>query len=216
VPSGVQQYTRREHDPLIRAFKTIAEIYTRVFHQTRVLSPCQIPPEGPAILVCNHVSSIDPIVLQAYCPRLVRWMMAREYYQYKSMRWFFDAVGVILVERTRHDLVSTRAAMRALQAGYVIGVFPEGRIETTRDLLPFHSGIGLLALRTRAPVYPAWLDGSQRGREMVEATITSSNVTVSYGSRLEFADLENNREGVREATHRIQSAVLALRGGSQV
>ncbi len=48
------------------------------------------------------------------------------------MRWVFDTVGVILVERGRRDMAATRAAMRVLAAGYVLGVFPEGRIETSR------------------------------------------------------------------------------------
>ncbi len=44
---------------------------------------------GPAILVCNHTSSIDPLLLQAFSPRLIRWMMAKEYFEYQA-----DAVGV--------------------------------------------------------------------------------------------------------------------------
>jgi 1-acyl-sn-glycerol-3-phosphate acyltransferase len=206
-----QQYVRREDNLVFRSLKAIGGFYCRAFHHTRVLRTCEIPTTGPAILVCNHISSFDPVVLQCYCPRLVRWLMAKEYYQIKSMRWFFETMGVILVERSGHDLVSARAAMRALKAGYVIGVFPEGRIETTRDFLPFQSGIGLLALRSRAPVYPAYLDGTQRGREMVEAVLTASQVTVSFGPRVKLDDLANTREGVHEAMRRIEAAVGELR-----
>lgn len=216
MPSGVQPFTRRENDAVFRSLKAVAGFYARAFHRTQVVRPCEIPATGPAILVSNHISSIDPVFLQAYCPRMVRWLMAKEYYQYKSMRWMFNALGVILVERGGQDLASTRAAMRALAAGYVIGVFPEGRIETSKKLLPFHSGIGLLALRTRAPVYPAYLDGTRRGREMVEAAITRSDAEVTYGAPIELTDLTNSRDGVRHATDRIQSAVLAMQNGSKV
>jgi 1-acyl-sn-glycerol-3-phosphate acyltransferase len=212
VPGGSPQpYSRREQDLVFRCLKVIGGIYCRAFHDTRVLRPCEIPAKGPAILVCNHVSSFDPVVLQSYCPRLVRWLMAKEYYQFKSMRWFFDAMGVILVERSGHDLASARAAIRALAAGYVVGIFPEGKIETTRDLLPFQSGIGLLALRSRAPVYPVYLDGTQRGREMVEALVTRSKVCVSFGPRVKLEGLANTREGVHEATKRIEAAVVSLK-----
>jgi 1-acyl-sn-glycerol-3-phosphate acyltransferase len=191
----------------------VAGVYSRAFHHVHVASPCQVPPRGPAILICNHVSSIDPVILQSFCPRLVRWLMAKEYYQFKSMRWLFNTLGVILVERTGQDLVSARAAMRALAAGYVIGIFPEGRIETTRELLPFQSGIGLLALRTRAPVFPVYLDGTQRGKEMVEAAITRSDIVVSFGPRVRLEDLRKSRDGVHEATRRIELAVRELRDG---
>ena len=123
----------------------MAGIYSRAFCRTRLVRPCRLPRKGPAILVCNHVSSIDPILLQSFSPRLVRWMMAKEYFEYKSLRWMYRTMGVILVDRGRHDLAGTRAAMRVLASGYVLGVFPEGRIEPTRELIAFQSGIGLLA-----------------------------------------------------------------------
>ncbi len=194
----------------------VAGVYSRAFHQVRVASPCQVPPRGPAILICNHVSSIDPVILQSFCPRLIRWLMAKEYYQFKSMRWLFNTLGVILVERTGQDLVSARAAMRALAAGYVIGIFPEGKIETTRQLLPFQSGIGLLALRTRAPVYPVYLDGTQRGKEMVEAAITRNDITVSFGPRVGLENLSKSRDGIHEATRRIELAVRTLQDSGSV
>jgi 1-acyl-sn-glycerol-3-phosphate acyltransferase len=157
------------------------------------------------------MSSIDPLLLQAFCPRLVRWMMAKEYYKYKSMRWLYNTVGVILVERSGRDMAAARAAMRALAAGHVLGVFPEGRIETSNDLIPFQSGIGLLALKTRAPVYPAYLNGTQRNREMVEAFLRPSTGSIAFGPALDLSDLEDSKTGIREATHRIQNAVEELK-----
>ncbi|MGD0390489.1 MAG: lysophospholipid acyltransferase family protein [Tepidisphaeraceae bacterium] len=205
------EYSRREADAVFRVLKGIAGIYSRAFHRTRLVRPCRLPTKGPAILVCNHVSSIDPILLQSFSPRLVRWMMAKEYFDYKSMRWLYQTMGVILVQRSGRDLAATRAAMRVLASGYVLGVFPEGRLETTRDLIPFQSGIGLLAVKTRAPVYPAFLDGTQRNREMVEAVLTPSVASIAFAPPVDFADLTDSKAGVLEATRRIQAAVEALR-----
>lgn len=203
-----------------RFLKAWAGSLSRVYHRTSVLAPCRLPRMGPAILVCNHISSIDPLLLQAFCPRLVRWMMAREYYRYKSMRWLYNTVGVILVERSGRDMAATRAAMRALAAGYVLGVFPEGRIEPSNDLIPFQSGIGLLALKTRAPVYPAYLNGTQRNREMAEAFLRPSAGSIAFGPALDLSDLEDSKAGIHEATGRIQNAVEGLKnrvnvGGSR-
>ena len=150
------------------------------YHHTRVNHPCPLPKTGPAILVSNHTSSIDPLVIQATCGRVIRWMMAKEYFDLKPMNYVFDTIGVILVQRSGKDLASTRAAMRALDSGSLLGVFPEGRIETERQLLPFQSGIGLLALKTGAPVYPVFLDGTQRRREMLEAFVVSSDVSRDF------------------------------------
>jgi 1-acyl-sn-glycerol-3-phosphate acyltransferase len=134
-------------------------------------------------------------------------MMAKEYFKYSAMRWMFDTVGVILVERSGRDMAATRAAIRALESGHILGVFPEGKIEPSRELLPFQSGIGLLALKTGAPVYPAYLDGAQRNRGMIEAVLRRGNASIAYGPQVDLRDAD----GVKEATARIQAAVENLR-----
>ncbi len=106
--------------------------------------------------------------------------------------------------------------MRVLAAGYVLGVFPEGRIETSRELLPFQSGIGLLAMKTRAPVYPAYLDGKQRNREMIEAFYHPSGASIALGPPVDFSDLRDSKKSIVEATRRIQSAVASLKNGSKI
>jgi 1-acyl-sn-glycerol-3-phosphate acyltransferase len=142
--------------------------------------------------------------------------MAREYFEYKLMRGFFGTMGVILVDRAGHDLSATRAAMRTLKAGYVLGVFPEGKIGIGRELLPFQSGIGLIALKTRAPVYPAFLDGSQREKGMLEAFFRPGWARITYGEPVELGDLEDSKTGVLEATRRIREAVEECGGVKSV
>jgi 1-acyl-sn-glycerol-3-phosphate acyltransferase len=207
VTEGAADFSGSEKDLSFRLLKSIGGFYARAYYHTKIVRPCNLPPKGPAILVSNHTSSIDPVFLQAFCPRLVRWMMAKEYFKYKAMRWMFDTVGVILVERSGRDMAATRAAIRALESGYVLGVFPEGKIEPTRELLPFQSGIGLLALKTGAPVYPAYLDGAQRNSGMIEAALRPGDASIAYGPPVDL----HKADGVKEATARIQAAVENLR-----
>jgi 1-acyl-sn-glycerol-3-phosphate acyltransferase len=209
-------YSRRDSDRTFRILRAVAGLYTRTYHHVKIRQQCRLPVTGPAILVCNHTSSIDPILLQARSPRLIRWMMAKEYFELQPMRWVFEKVGVILVDRAGRDMASTRAAMRVLASGYVLGVFPEGRIETSRELIPFQSGIGLLAMKTRAPVYPAYLDGTQRGLTMIEAFYRRSDISIAFGQPVELGDLVDSKPSILEATRRIQSAVESMRNGSKV
>jgi 1-acyl-sn-glycerol-3-phosphate acyltransferase len=211
VATDGENHSPQESDLTFRFLRSLAGLYTRTYHRTHLNQPLKLPARGPAMLVCNHTSSIDPIVLQAYSPRLIRWMMASEYFVYKPMCWVFNGVGVIPVERTGRDLAATRAAMRALAAGYVLGVFPEGKIEKSDELMPFQSGVGLLALKTGAPVYPAYLDGTQRNLSMVEACYRPSSISVSFGQPVDLSDLKESKPAIIEATHRIESAVRDLR-----
>jgi 1-acyl-sn-glycerol-3-phosphate acyltransferase len=211
VESNGANFNRPENHWLVRAMLAGSGCYTKIFHRLTILRRSRLPKKGAAILVCNHTSSLDPLLLQAASQRLVRWMMAREYFDVKPLRLVFNGVGVILVQRGGRDMAATRAAMRALDAGYVLGVFPEGKIESSTDLIPFQNGIGLLALKTGAPVYPAFLDGTQRGQEMIQPFFVSNEVSVAFGDPVDLSGLTNCRQGIEEATQRIFSAVQSLR-----
>jgi 1-acyl-sn-glycerol-3-phosphate acyltransferase len=121
-------------------------------------------------------------------------------------------MDTIPVERSGRDSSALRAALRALQAGRVLGVFPEGRIEKDRELLPFQSGPALLALRTGAPVFPAYLDGTQRGSSMLGVFLHAREVEVTFGSQITLGPLPGEGGADLEVVgKRIQEGVEALR-----
>jgi 1-acyl-sn-glycerol-3-phosphate acyltransferase len=195
---------------IVRAAHPFVRTFCTLFHDLKVLTPSPIPAVGGGILVCNHTSSLDPVLLQAAVPRVITWMMAKEYDRF-PIRWFFRAIEPILVERSGRDMAATRAALRALKDGKILGLFPEGKIETTHRLLEFQTGVALLALKSGAPVYPAYLDGTQRCTGMIEGLLKPHQVTLAFGPPV---DLETNgeegREALESATERIRAAVAAL------
>jgi 1-acyl-sn-glycerol-3-phosphate acyltransferase len=204
-------FSRNETHLSFRVLRDLSRWFSLTYHGLKLKSPCPIPQHGPGILVCNHTSGADPMFLQSASRRMIRWMMAREYADFRPLRPIFQTVGVILVERSGRDLAATRLALRALEEGYILGVFPEGKIETTREILPFQSGIGFLAIKSGAPVFPAYLDGKQRGREMVASCFLPSEATLAFGPPVDLSDLQGERGGIEQAKTRIQNAVKKLR-----
>jgi 1-acyl-sn-glycerol-3-phosphate acyltransferase len=194
---------------IVRTGQRFVRAFTTCFHDLRLLTPCPIPHRGAGILVCNHTSSLDPVLLQAACPRVITWMMASEYNVF-GLRWFLNAIEPILVERSGRDTAATRAALRALKDGKLLGLFPEGRIEPSHQLLEFQTGIALLARKSGAPVYPAYLDGSPRGKGMLEAMVYPQQATLAFGPPIHRHDDDHGREGLEEDTARIRTAVAAL------
>jgi 1-acyl-sn-glycerol-3-phosphate acyltransferase len=209
IPQG-KTLEQLERHLVVRGGKWACKLATTLFHDLKVLNPCPIPEQGGGILVCNHTSSLDPIPLQAACPRLITWMMAREYAGHFGTNWFFNAIEPILVERSGRDMAATRAALRALKDGKILGLFPEGRIEKSSELLEFQTGVALLAIKSQVPVYPAYLDGSQRCKGMLEAVLIPNRVTLAFGPPVQCADAGQGREGLVEATAKIRAAVAAL------
>jgi 1-acyl-sn-glycerol-3-phosphate acyltransferase len=210
--------SRPENRPVLRVFQAINVCYARIYHRLDVLSPCRLPRIGPAILVSNHTSALDPLLIQSVCPRLISWMVAREYVGLPVLRHIFRMIEAIPVDRDGRDVASARAAMRALHNGRVLGVFPEGRIEDGDELLPFQTGVALMAGKTGVPVLPVYLDGTQRGHrhEMLHALVRPQRASVAFGAPISFArgrraELETTTENVREAVRRLQKIVQNAR-----
>ena len=202
---------RPEDRLTIRLLQAFDVCFARIYHRVNVLSPQRLPKHGPAILICNHVSGLDPMLIQSVCPRLIVWMMAREYYEIPLLRPIFRTVEAIPVDRGGRDLAATRAALRALEAGRILGVFPEGKIEKSRQLLPFQTGVALMAEKAGVPVYPAYLDGTQRNKTMVQAFLYPNVATLAFGPVVQGAGGSTSKEVLQAVTDRYAEAVERLR-----
>lgn len=195
----------------VRALHLADRLLTRVWHSTVVLRRHRLPADGPALLVCNHISGLDPFMLQAVCERVIVWMMAKEYYDMTALAWAFRIIEAIPVDRAARDTASVRAALRALHDGRILGVFPEGRIAPTRELMTFQTGAALLAIKARVAVYPAFVEGTQRNKPMPVAFAFPNQSTISFGPPVEFDRSSTSRENLEDATARIKAAVESLR-----
>jgi 1-acyl-sn-glycerol-3-phosphate acyltransferase len=120
-----------------------------------------VPPEGPLVVAANHVSYLDPLALGAVFPRPIRYLMMRAYYDPWYLRWFCAPMGAIPVDvKAPTKTGALKGALRVLDRGGVVGIFPEGRRGRDGALQPFERGVELLALRGRAPVVPAFIAGT--------------------------------------------------------
>lgn len=193
-----------------RALKGLNRLFGRAWHHVELLSPCRMPATGPAILICNHSAGLDPVVLQATCPRLITWMMAREFYELPLLRQMSDFLGYIPVSRDGRDASSLKAGMRALAAGKVLGVFPEGRIEPSTKLLPFQGGVGVLAQRAGVPVYPAYIAGLDRNVSVATSLLVRQDARVVYGPPIMgTAERPLSADELKESVDRLRRQTLA-------
>src|SRR5438034_6252065 len=86
---------RPENRPIIRMLQAVDVCFSRMYHRLSVRSPQRLPRSGAAILVCNHVSGLDPLLIQSVCPRLITWMVAKEYVELPVLSWVFRKIGAI-------------------------------------------------------------------------------------------------------------------------
>jgi 1-acyl-sn-glycerol-3-phosphate acyltransferase len=122
-----------------------------------------IPGEGPAILTCNHVSFVDPLVLMAASPRPIVFVMDHNIFRIPVLSFVFRTAKAIPIAPAKVDEKLLDAAYEkvaaALAAGELVGIFPEGRITDTGELYPFRGGVKRITDRTPVPVVPMALKG---------------------------------------------------------
>ena len=122
-----------------------------------------IPESGPAVLVCNHVSYVDPLVIAAACPRPVRFVMGYQIFKIPVLNFVFRTGRTIPIAPAREDPQALERAYdeiaKALEQGDLVVVFPEGKITYDGNLNPFRPGISRIIERTPVPVIPLALRG---------------------------------------------------------
>ena len=122
-----------------------------------------IPDEGPAVIVCNHVSFVDALVIAAACRRPIRFVMDHRIFKLPIISFVFRTGKAIPIASAKEDPQMMKRAFdevaRALQEGDLVAIFPEGRITDSGELYPFRPGIKRILERTPVPVIPMALRG---------------------------------------------------------
>ena len=123
----------------------------------------RIPDEGPAVIVSNHVSYVDALVISAACRRPIRWVMDRDVFRIPLLSFFFRTIKAIPIAPARIDPETLQhaydAIARELAAGQLVGLFPEGKRTSNGEINEFKGGIRKILDRTPVPVVPLALCG---------------------------------------------------------
>lgn len=153
--------------PLISTLTFGGRIFARAMSRITVEGALdEIPKTGPLILAANHSSNLDAVVLGSWLtPRLgrrIHWLGKKELFDWPVVGWAAANGGVHPVDRGAADVEAFRLAMRILDEGHVLFVFPEGTRSRDGKLQDGHDGVAVLAIRTGAPIVPLAIAGSNR------------------------------------------------------
>ena len=190
--------------------------YMRFIWRLTVRGRCTLGLTDGAVIVCNHRCPLDPSFIARVLGRTGHWMVAREYCENPWIGWFFRACQVIPVRRGGIDTAATRLSIRLASQGGVVGVFPEGRINDTPDLLlPGRPGAALIALKARAPVIPCYIHGSPYHGAVWDCLFSFARVTLTIGQPIDLTEYygrESEREVLEDLTRRFLREIATLAG----
>lgn len=172
-----------------------------------------IPATGGVILAPNHRSLADPPVVGCGMKRQVHYMAKEELFRVPILGALIRAVGSFPVRRGTADRAALRQAIRLLEDGRVVCIFPEGTRSTDGRLKDPELGIGLVALKSRAPVVPVAVIDSDRVLGSGMKFPRRHRIRLIYGRPIGFPDLYEGNHGrgaLEEVGRRTMSAIADL------
>lgn len=138
-------------------------VLVRTLYRLRAYGIDHIPDEGAALIVCNHVSFMDALILSASIPRPVRFVMYYKIFNIPVLRWIFKTAKAIPIAGAREDPEMMQRAFAdidaALAEGELVGIFPEGALTKDGEIAPFKSGVEKILEQRAVPVIPMALRG---------------------------------------------------------
>ena len=215
---GVRAFMRKvRYSPLQLVLFLSNEFMVHFVWRATVVGRLRIAADAGAVIVSNHRSSFDPsfIAMMANL-RKVHWMVAAEYFASPVIGLCLRAIEATPVGRRGVDTAATKQTIRYAESGELVGMFPEGRINTTDALLlPGRPGAALIALKARVPIIPCYIEGTPHADTMLANFFTPARVRLTIGDPIDLsAYYERRRDSavLRQITLEVMKQIARLAG----
>ncbi len=202
---------------------SLSHLYCGLMFRVRA-DGANLPQTGPALVIGNHQSPLDPMLIwDPYRPsfreggaRPIGFLMLKMYYDVGWLTWMYDALRSIPVVRDGNDTGPVRQALRQLKKGELVGIFPESRFNPNPQcLMPGDSGAAWIALKAQVPVYPVFIENLPHSDDMIRPFFQPRRVRVRYGEPIDlsaYATRRKNAETLREVTDLLMQRLAQLGG----
>jgi 1-acyl-sn-glycerol-3-phosphate acyltransferase len=184
---------------LWRLIRLIVRIIVAILFDVHTVGRQNVPETGPLIIASNHLSWTDIPLIPAFLKRRVVYMAKEETFTSK-VGWLVRFMGAFPVKRGEADRQSLRTAVEQLKAGRILSIFPEGTRSKKHTLGQAHAGMGMIALRSGAPVLPVAIYGSEKSFKEFRPRITiifgEPMALIPKGKKITREDIDQSTEQV--------------------
>jgi 1-acyl-sn-glycerol-3-phosphate acyltransferase len=198
-------------------FYSISRAICRVFFfmtgGVKCVGTENMPESGGVILAPNHISFVDPPAVGMGMKRQLLYMAKEELFKVPIFGWWMRGVQSFPVRRGTADRKAIKQAIDLLDQGGLICIFPEGKRSEDGKLQEPELGIGLIALKSRAPIVPAAIAGSDKVLAPHSTKVRRHPIHIVYGKPLTFPDLYESKESraaIEEIGRRTMAAIAGL------
>jgi len=169
-----------------------------IFMSTKFIGTENIPKNGSFIMASNHLSNLDPFIVGISCRKRFSYIAKDSLFKNKIQGFLLHHVGAFPIRRDTSDFRALRETIKRLKQGCPIILFPEGTRGASRRKKTIQSGVGLIALKSKKPVLPVFIKGSDSVLPPGGKRLKRSQVTVKIGKPLQFTEKKSYNEIAQE------------------
>jgi len=201
----------RKMSKIYRVIYTICVYPVRALFRIRVVNREKLPEEGGCIICANHTSMLDVLILSAALDRQIRYMAKKELFKIPLLKGLITVLGAYPVDRGGADVGSIRRTISMIEAGEMIGIFPQGTRHPAVDpaSTPVKHGVGMIAYHAKATVVPAYIRAKGNRVRFFSRTELVLGDPIPYEA-LGFTD--GGKAEYKAATEKIFTDICALGG----
>lgn len=211
----IRRWYPRDHSALFSFLKVLLRPVVKKAFSVTISGLENIPEKGAAILTPNHTSFMDSIILGAMTRRNVWFMAKNSEYRHAFLKWFLRIGNSFPVRRYVNDVLAVRNAIRVIQGGHVLGIFPEGERTWDGEMLPLRHGTMRLILSLAVPVIPVGISGAYELMPRWTSSLKRVPVSIKVGRPVRFHPIPIPRQTLHDimsASSRLQSEISSLLG----
>lgn len=176
-----------------------------------------VPHSGGALLLSNHQSNLDPVLVGLVCQRRLNYIARQTLFKFAPFRWLIDSLDAIPIDREGTGLGGLKETLKRLKRGEIVLIFPEGTRTTDGEVSPLKPGFVSLAKRAGVPLVPVAVDGAFQAWPRSQKLPRRGVIHIVFGPPMMPADLESldDRAIVDEIERRIRVCHSTARIGRQ-
>ncbi|MGD0770338.1 MAG: lysophospholipid acyltransferase family protein [Tepidisphaeraceae bacterium] len=169
-----------------KLLQIIARVGTTVFFDLKTYGSRNVPKSGGVLLVANHQSYLDPLLVAVHLYRPVSFLAKSELFENPYFGWFIRKLHAFPVRQGEGDVGAVREMIRRLEEGNALNIFPEGSRTETGEMAPLEKGVALVIRKAGVPVVPVAIVGSFAAWPKDAMIFHPHPVRVKYGKPIDF------------------------------
>jgi 1-acyl-sn-glycerol-3-phosphate acyltransferase len=195
---------------LYRLSQFIARFIWKLYFRLRVVGCENIPHDGAHIIVANHTSFLDPLLICTVVPRIIHYITYAFFYYHPAIHWYCSRVHCIPIKKDGNDISALKKALRCLKQGELVGIFPEGARSETGELSQGEPGVALIALKAKVPILPVGIQGAYEAFPKGSKFPKPVPITVTFGKPFFLEQsLQTHEKKHEELQHEATNVIMA-------